>query len=113
MNTLADFKPEPKPGDWFFVTSSERSYTKIVVTINEHGHLIQDTGHSSGKGNYFNPVKISKEEAREFLRKNIPKFEKNPRKTSTDEVLIRCMKRFYRDFFDEVLMGDNKTIPLR
>jgi hypothetical protein len=106
MNTLANFKPEPKPGDWFFVKSSEGNPHKIVVTINRLGHLIPDTGHYSGRGNYFDPVKISKEEAKEFLRKTIPELSNNPRKTSTDEVLILCMKRFYKNFFGEEIIDE-------
>jgi hypothetical protein len=101
--TLANLIPAPKAGDWYFVKSYSKSKNNIVITINKNGNVITDTFHGSGKGNYFYPKKISKEEAKKFLKETIHSFEKKPKTNSTDKILISCMKRFHKSFFDEEL----------
>lgn len=101
--TLATITPKPKPGDWYLVTSSPESINKIVVTINKYGSVTQDTYHGSGKNNYFNPQKITKDEAQKFLKKTILEIKKETNLNSTDKVVLECMMRFYKSFFHENL----------
>lgn len=102
--TLANLIPVPQPGEWYFVYSSMESNNKIVVLIDKGGHsVISDINLGSGIAYYFKPEKIKKEEAREFLKRIISEFEKekDPKANSTDRVLIRGMKLFFRTQFKE------------
>lgn len=102
MKTLADIIPQPKSGEWYFVYSSMESKNKIVVVIDEmQNRAVSDTGFTAGIAYYFKPQKISKEEAKYFLKELIPTLEKDENKKEIDEILIKGMKAFYKTYFPE------------
>jgi len=114
MNTLAEIIPKPKPGDWYFVTTKSLGNKKIVVTIKKDGSLLQDNNYAGEiDSHYLNPMKISYEEARNFVKKTIFECQPVADQTGTNNGLIGVMgilredfynrKIFYREFFHEDL----------
>ena len=100
METLATLLPKPKIGEWYLVKTQPESKNKILVHMSMYETPTQDTFHSGPASSYFDPEKVTYDEAKAFLKNAIMEKEALESKDSTQKAILECMHRFYRFYFE-------------
>ena len=105
--SLADFKPSPTSGQWYTVLCEEGTVRMVVLIHEKHPTIARTTsGAGSGVANFFDPILVTKEEAKTHLAQEIiyveAEIKKLPNGTGKNmlNIILRSMKSFYKYYFE-------------
>ncbi|MEI6400468.1 MAG: hypothetical protein WCO58_03030 [bacterium] len=107
LKSLDDLDPKPQGGQWYTVMPHDKSVTRVVVLIDDVcPNIAIDWFGRTGIARFFEPVLVTKEEAKIHLKQEIENMKNalenditDDRERSAAENVIRLNQKFYQKYF--------------